>query len=661
MLSSRCVRSLPDPDKNIELIAVGRSSVDLYGEQVGGRLEDMGSFAKYVGGSPTNTVIAAARLGLRTGLLTRVGADHMGRFIREELAREGVDVRGVHTDPARLTALVVLGIRNRESFPLIFYRENCADMALSELDLDDALLASAQAVLINGTHLSTPGVFAASLGAARRVKAQGGRVVFDVDYRPVLWGLTAKDLGENRFVLNAGVTECLQAVLPLCDLIVGTEEELCILGGTIELLAAIGNIRLQTAATLVCKRGGRGCVAFANAIPDDIESGLVVSGFKIQVLNVLGAGDAFMGGFLRGWLRGEPLELCCRMGNACGAIVVSRHGCAPAMPTWEELQLFLYARGELPPESFIRHLDHVHWATTRRRDYPELMVLAIDHRSQFEASGDFGAPDRERIGKFKTLGLRALHAAARQDRRFGVLLDGGYGFDALSEAADLPYWTGRPIEIPKSRPLEFEGSADVAAELSTWPLNHVVKCLVTYHPDDAVDLRARQDRQLRRLFDACRKTSHELLLEVIPPREMSIDSQTIARAVSRIYAQEVRPDWWKLPPSASADSWQAIQDVIAREDPLCRGVLLLGLAAPETELIASFAAAAPFGIVKGFAIGRTVFHDVAGAWFAGLLSDDDAREAMSAKFSGLANAWQSARQGAQRSAQSGCGLKTIPT
>jgi 5-dehydro-2-deoxygluconokinase len=635
---------LPDSNKNIELIAVGRSSVDLYGEQVGARLEDMGSFAKYVGGSPTNTAIAAARLGLRAGLLTRVGADHMGRFIREELVREGVDVRGVHTDPERLTALVVLGIRNRESFPLIFYRENCADMALSELDLDDALLASARAVLINGTHLSTPGVFGASLGAARRVKARGGRVVFDVDYRPVLWGLTAKDLGENRFVLNAGVTECLQAVLPWCDLIVGTEEELCILGGSIDLLAAIRTIRLQTAATLVCKRGERGCVAFANAIPDEIESGLVVPGFKIQILNVLGAGDAFMGGFLRGWLRGEALEQCCRLGNACGAIVVSRHGCAPAMPTWQELLLFLSVRGELPTETFMRHLDHVHWATTRRRDYPELMVLAIDHRSQFEASGDFVAPDRERIAKFKTLGLRALHAAARQDRRFGVLLDGRYGFDALSEAADLPYWIGRPIEIPKSRPLEFDGSADVAAEISTWPLHHVVKCLVTYHPDDAVDLRARQDRQLRRLFDACRKTRHELLLEVIPPREMPIDSQTTARALSRIYALDVRPDWWKLPPSGSAASWQAIQDTIAREDPLCRGVLLLGLAAPEAELIASFAAAAPFGIVKGFAIGRTIFHDVAGAWFAGLLSDSDACEAMSSKFSSLANAWQSARR-----------------
>jgi len=637
------VSSLHLTDKTIDLIAIGRSSVDLYGEQIGGRLEDMGSFAKYVGGSPTNTAIAAARLGLKAGLLTRVGADHMGRFIREELLREGVDVRGVHTDPARLTALVVLGIRNRESFPLIFYRENCADMALCEQDLDEAYLASSRAVLINGTHLSTPSVFAASLGAARCAKANGGRVVFDVDYRPVLWGLTAKDLGENRFVSNAGVTACLQAALPWCDLIVGTEEEFCILGGSEQLIAAIQSIRTQTTATLVCKRGAQGCVAFAGAIPDDIESGLVVPGFKINVLNVLGAGDAFMGGFLRGWLRDATLEESCRMGNACGAIVVSRHGCAPAMPTWAELQSILRTAGQLPTESFTRHLDQVHWASTRGHDYPELMVLAIDHRSQFEDPANFGAAGKERIATFKTLGFRALHAVAGLDRRFGVLLDGRYGSEALSEAADLPYWVGRPIEIPNSRPLEFEGSADVAVALSNWPLNHVVKCLVSYHPDDPVDLKGRQERQLQRLFDACRKTRHELLLEIILPRQMPVDSQTLARALSRIYSLEVRPDWWKLPPSGSAAHWQAIQDTIGHEDPLCRGVLLLGSSEPETELIACFAAAAPFAIVKGFAIGRTIFREVAGAWFAGAMSDAAALSAMAANFSRLANAWQSAR------------------
>jgi 5-dehydro-2-deoxygluconokinase len=271
------------------------------------------------------------------------------------------------------------------------------------------------------------------------------------------------------------------------------------------------------------------------------------------------------------------------------------------------------------------------------------MVLAIDHRSQFENPANFGAADRERIATFKTLGLRALHAVAGFERRFGVLLDGRYGFEALSEAADLPYWIGRPIEIPQSRPLEFEGSADVAVELSSWPLNQVVKCLVTYHPDDPTDLKGRQERQLKRLFDACRKTRHELLLEIILPRAMPADSQTMSRALSGIYALNVRPDWWKLPPSGSAAHWQSIQDTIREEDPLCRGVLLLGLSQPEAELIASFAAAAPFAIVKGFAIGRTIFQDVARAWFAGSMSDAEACKAMAANFSRLANAWQNAR------------------
>ncbi len=371
--------------------------------------------------------------------------------------REGVDVRGVKSDPDRLTALVVLGIRDQESFPLIFYRENCADMALCEQDLDDEYLASSRAVLINGTHLSTSGVFAASMAAAQRVKAHGGQVIFDVDYRPVLWGLTAKDLGENRFVADARVTERLQSVLPLCDVIVGTEEELSILGGSGQLIRALESIRAQTAATLVCKRGAKGCVAFAGEIPADTEAGLVVPGFEIKLLNVLGAGDAFMAGFLSGWLRGATLEECCRFGNACGAIVVSRHGCAPEMPSAEELKLILSTRGEQPSESMMQRLDHEHWALTRYPNYPELLVFAIDHRSQFEPSGDYGPLDRKRIAKFKTLGLRALDTAARKDPHFGVLLDGTYGPEALSAAADLPYWLGRPIEKPKSRPLEFEG------------------------------------------------------------------------------------------------------------------------------------------------------------------------------------------------------------
>jgi 5-dehydro-2-deoxygluconokinase len=145
--------------------------------------------------------------------------------------------------------------------------------------------------------------------------------------------------------------------------------------------------------------------------------------------------------------------------------------------------------------------------------------------------------------------------AAGEDPSFGVLLDGRYGADALATAADHPYWIGRPIELPKSRPLEFECSADVATELAHWPLNHVVKCLVFYHPDDAQDLRDRQERQLLRLFDACRKTRHELLLEVIMPPESVVETTTIARVFMRSASGRTGGSWSQsptLPPGAKS-------------------------------------------------------------------------------------------------------------
>lgn len=641
---------MAEDGKPLDLLTIGRSSVDLYGQQVGGRLEDMGGFAKYVGGSPTNTAIGGARLGLKTALLTRVGADHMGRFIREQLAREGVDVTSVITDDARLTALVILGIRDRESFPLIFYRENCADMSLTKADVNEAQVRAARAVLINGTHLSQDAVFEASMHAAAVARASGGKVVFDVDYRPVLWGLTARDLGENRFVAHGGVTQILQRVLPVCDLVVGTEEEIHILGGSSDTVAALRAIREVTDALLVCKRGPDGCSAFPGAIPAALDEGVVGPGFDVEVFNVLGAGDAFMSGFLRGWLRDLPLERCCELANAAGAIVVSRHGCAPAMPTWVEMQAFL----DGSPRPFClredAELEHIHWATTRAGTYDELTVLAIDHRSQFEDLALETGADLGRVPAFKRLALQALDRVAGGDPRFGILMDGRFGFDALAAAADLPYWIGRPIEVPKSRPLEFECSADVATELAEWPLNHVVKVLVFYHPDDEATLRERQERQLLRLFDACRKTRHELLLEVIAPAGMAVDAMTVARALDRLYDLGIKPDWWKLEPMDDASAWRNIEAVIARRDPFCRGVVLLGLSQPTDSLIAAFAAAARVPVVKGFAVGRTIFHEAAKRWLAGEIDDATAVEALAAKFSVLVEAWRRARAAVSQAA-----------
>ena len=308
----------------LDVITIGRSSVDLYGQQIGSRLEDVATFNKAVGGCPTNIAIGTARLGLRSGVITRVGDEQMGRFIREQLAREGVVLDGVRTDPERLTSLVLLGVRDDATFPLIFYRDNCADGALDESDISEEFLARTGAVLVTGTHFVRANTAAAQRKAMRIARSQGKRVILDIDYRPNLWGLAGHGAGESRYIRSENVTASFAPILPDCDLIVGTEEEIHIAGGSEDTLEAIRLIRAISAATIVCKRGAMGCVVFPGEIPAKLDDGISGPGFPIEVYNTLGAGDAFMSGFLRGWLRDEPIETCCAWANACGALTVSR-------------------------------------------------------------------------------------------------------------------------------------------------------------------------------------------------------------------------------------------------------------------------------------------------------------------------------------------------
>lgn len=197
------------PDKTLDVITIGRSSVDLYGMQTGSRLEDITSFAKSVGGCPSNIAIGTARLGLKSAVITRVGDEQMGRYIKEQMVREGVDPNGIVTDPTRLTALVLLSVENDRTFPLIFYRENCADMALCEDDINEDFVKSSRSVLVSGTHFSKPNTNAAQRKAIKIAKENGGKVIFDIDYRPNLWGLAGHAAAKNaishpiRFLLNS--------------------------------------------------------------------------------------------------------------------------------------------------------------------------------------------------------------------------------------------------------------------------------------------------------------------------------------------------------------------------------------------------------------------------------------------------------------------------
>ena len=633
----------------LDVIAIGRSSVDLYGAQIGGRLEDMASFSKAAGGCPTNIAIGTARLGLKSGLITRVGDEHMGRFIREQLMREGVDVAGVHTDPDRLTALVILGVKDQKTFPLIFYRDNCADAALNLSDIDESYIASAAAVLVTGTHFAQHDASEAQQTAIRYAKAHGRQVVFDVDYRPNLWGLAGHGAGEERYIKSGGVTALLSPVLPFCDVIVGTEEELMIAGGADDPLSAIRAIRQQTGAIIVCKRGPMGCVVFDGAIPDRIEDGVKGPGFPVEVLNVLGAGDAFMSSFLRGYLRGEPLERCCAFANAAGAFAVSRLLCSAEYPTFTELSRFLETGVRQPVLRRDEELNHIHWATTRDTLTPaharpnSIMAFAIDHRMQLEAMADEAGEPRDRIKALKVLALEATVAVAAGRPGYGMLLDGTYGQDALFRATDQTLWIGRPVEKPGSRPLDFEGGGSLGTYLSDWPLAHTIKCLCFTHPDDPAELTMRQDRELLRLHDAARRGNRELLIEIIAGKHGPLGDDTVARIVRRLYGLGIKPDWWKLEGQPSAAAWEAVAATIRANDPFCRGIMLLGLDAPVADLKAQFERAAACSAVKGFAVGRTIFAGPARTWLARRMSDAEVRDTMAARFTQLVDAWLAVR------------------
>ncbi len=634
----------------LDVITIGRVSVDLYGQQTGGRLEDMASFAKYIGGCPANIAVGTARLGLKSALLSRVGDEHMGRFVREQLLREGVDVRALKTDPARLTALVILGIRDRETFPLIFFRENCADMAIESGDVDEDFIASSSAVVVTGTHFSTPSTAAANFRAMEIARRHGRKVIFDIDYRPVLWGLTGRGLGENRFVDNAEVTRRLQAILPGSDVIVGTEEEIHIAGGSTDTLAALRRIRSQTAALIVLKRGDQGCIAFAEAIPARLDDGLVVAGFPIEVYNVLGAGDAFMSGFLSGYLRGKSIEESCRLANACGALVVSRHGCAPASPTAEELRYFL---DHGSTERALRHdeaLNHLHRATTRRGGWPEICALAFDHRVQLERMAEKHNQPLSRIEDFKRLIYAAAWRAAGGKPYFGILVDERFGRAVLEESGDRNHWVARPMELPEKTPLVFEGGHDPAVIMREWPAGHTAKCLVYWHPDDPPAIADAQRRQIAMLDEACRATDRELLLEIITDKKNPGDAKAVTTIMGEIYKLGVKPDWWKLAAPNDAAGWALLEKTIGEADPWCRGVLLLGLDAPEADLIRQLTAAAAQPICKGFAVGRSIFGAAAEAWLAGTMNDEAAVNQIASYYSRLIEAWQKARHGRSHAA-----------
>ena len=594
-----------DEHRPFDLVCMGRVAVDLYAEQIHSPLENAQSFRKYLGGCAGNISVGTSRLGLKSAMFSCTGTDAMGKFLRQQLHHEGVDTTLLRDTSEHLTALVLLGVSPPDRFPLIFYRENCADMQIRPEDADPAFLRKAKALLFTGTCLSSHSMKVATQAAVKTAKEQGCAVILDIDYRPVLWGLTAAGDGESRFVASEAVTKELQPLLKDLDLIIGTEEEVMIAGGTETLEDALQVIRDSSNATVVLKRGEKGCEVFE---PGSQRS-RTARPFPIKVLNILGAGDAFAAGFLRGWLHGETLETCALWGNANGALTVTRHGCAPSMASFEELQYLIENFDSDPNILTNSRLLRLHQRTIlgKPRNYP-LQVLAFDHRTQFEDSCKQHNQPTSRITEFKSLVFEGFKKVAteRPDLPLALLVDPQYGADILQDSAYASYSVGAPIEQARSFPIEWLCGEELHEHLLSRPSEWFIKVLWHYHTDLPAAEKERQLIQLKRLEEICQLLDRRLMLELILPAHLSQDGNAMAAAIDEVYEAQITPFWWKIMALDTKIEWQHVTAALDRHDSEA-GIIVLGKNAPLETFPAWFKTLRSTPHTCGFAIGRSIF------------------------------------------------------
>jgi 5-dehydro-2-deoxygluconokinase len=302
-----------------DVLAIGRSGVDIYPLQIGVSLEAVESFGKFLGGSAANVAVAAARLGNRTALISGVGDDPFGRFVRAELGRLGVDNRFVATHDAYPTPVTFCEIFPPDDFPLYFYRKPSApDLQIAPSELDADAIRSARLYWSTVTGLSEEPSRSAHF-AAWEARARTPLTVLDLDYRPMFWESPA------------AATEQVQKALQHVTVAVGNREECEIAVGERNPQKAADALLDLGVELAIVKQGPRGVLGKTK------HSSVTVLPNEVAVVNGLGAGDSFGGSLIHGLLRGWPLEKTLRYANAAGAIVASRLECSTAMPTAAEV------------------------------------------------------------------------------------------------------------------------------------------------------------------------------------------------------------------------------------------------------------------------------------------------------------------------------------
>jgi 5-dehydro-2-deoxygluconokinase len=337
---------MSNQDKIYDVITYGRSSIDLYSQQVGAPFEEIPGFHAFVGGSPLNIAVGCSRLGLKASLLTGVGRDKVGDFILNFLEKEKVITENIPIIDSARTSAVVLGIEPPDRFPLVYYRDNCAD---SQITIDHVLKAGiekARLLEVSGTALNIEPTRSSAFLAAEIARRNHIPVMLDLDFRADQWhdirafGVTSRAFIRNVNIVLGTEEEILAAYLTDASQLNITHQQISAPEVKGDINVAIEGILNLGIDALIIKTGSRGATVY-------LPGGTIqeVPGFPVEVVNILGAGDAFAAGFIYGFLKGWDWYKSCRMGNACGAHVVTQLGCANFTPYEKHILEFIESHG----------------------------------------------------------------------------------------------------------------------------------------------------------------------------------------------------------------------------------------------------------------------------------------------------------------------------
>lgn len=606
-----------------DLLCLGRLGVDLYGEQDGTPLAAVQTFMKYVGGSAANVCVGVARLGLSTAMCSRVGDEALGQFVLDTLAHEGVDTTLVQRDPLHPTGVVALALYKRESFPRIFFYTESADISFQPEMVDWEIVDRTDAVLVTGSYLINPSLQTFTTAVAAAVRERGARVVLDVDYRPVLWGLVPVGSGNDMNTYSARVTQAYRQILPYCDLVVGTEEEISVAGGSNDIHEALKRIREMTDAAIVLKRGAKGAGVFDGPIPENLDEGIGAPAYTVEVLNNTGAGDAFLSGFLSRWLRNHPYRECVQSGNASGAIVVTRNGCTPAMPFADEQERFI-AQGGIRRPGDDAVMERMHRVGSRRPTVPWRLLASLREDDLPIPSARAGI-SQEHIDHLRRLLWLALIQSTDDHRAVGILVDDRVDREILEEAVSQEVFVARAIGADRT-PAHHLDIALSGIGLRGWHVDAVAVADLLIRSDPASeparDAVAGPWEPLARLGQICRSMEREMLVDLRLDGGTHIAADHLARQITAAYDAGIRPEYWIVPALSDSAQWSTIAELVLERDSSCRGYFVRTNRVATATDDAMFARSSEERAHRGVIPSDLYDPAVIKAWIGDTMSDD---------------------------------------